>query len=145
MFVISKTQRNADIVNVLFGTELPVLFTIKAASDSHGSFSGITQWECQETVVICARSKPRANTWCLWRNASKFICISTLKLYSELQEISLSIHEVTLGSQAKIMTPVITAAALAIIASGANSNRRYHTQHSYPRCIHTADEFPCIK
>lgn len=34
-----------DIVNVLFVTELPALFTIKAASDSHGSFSGMTQGE----------------------------------------------------------------------------------------------------
>ena len=36
-----------DIVNVLFGTELPALFTVKAASNSHGSFSGMTEGECQ--------------------------------------------------------------------------------------------------
>lgn len=145
LFVTSKTQGNAEIVNFLFGTELLALFTIKAASDSHGSLSAMTQGESQETVVRCGRSKPRANTWCLWRNASKFICIFNLKLYSELQEISLPIHEGTLGSQAKTMTSVITAAALAINASCANSNRRYHTKQSYPPCIHTADEFPCIR
>ena len=96
-------------------------------------------------VVICGRSKPRANTWCLWGNASKFIWIFTLELYSKLQEVSLPIREGTLGSQAKIMSSVITTTALAINASCANNNRRNRAQQSYACCIHTADEFPCIR
>jgi hypothetical protein len=36
-----------DIVNVLIGTELPTLVTVKAARDSQASFLRQTQEECQ--------------------------------------------------------------------------------------------------
>jgi hypothetical protein len=44
-----------DIVNVFFGTELPALVSINAASDSHGSFSGVTRGSVNTNVVICGR------------------------------------------------------------------------------------------